>query len=779
MTIMNRFPMIWRSNFFCLVLGGLSFIGAGFFPVSASMAATSAPNTSGVLPLHENRDHCGQPQRCFAEALHDLKQGKSEQAQEKLLVLRERFKEVSWGARAAFVLGKLALQAQSDDAIESFRQAMDLNVVKDHVLFYQAEAYRQKNEWLQAVSFYDQLLEDYPDSTRRPAGFYQRAITLVAAGDCNSARRSFEKFLANYPNDPERPSALNHLAQCLLKLDKREQAIKVLRRIWIHHPLHPAAPKAQETLSLLQVDMPVSEPTAEERYHRAKKLFKAARYEEAKGEFLMLSEDSKSPYHDRAALKLAITQIRLKQYRESKQTLEKLIARSTSSKRLQESMHWLARVAVRLQDKTLLFDIEKRLAQEFPGSHQHCHVLILVGGVYEDEGQPDQALQVYKKVLKKFRRDPLVKKAVWRIGWIAYQSGQYEKATKVFSSYADYKIKGSDRRRFLYWMGRSVENLGQVAQARDIYENVCQTLRRTYYCQMARERLEKLDPVLQTTAQVDDSPLPLSRSVAVEPVLPSTKSSSPHFFDPHYRAAKELMIIGFYQEAAGELDLLTRRYAADRGVLLDLADLLYRAGDYHRSLRILRMYFSDVLEHGSETVPVTFWRQAFPLEIIELIRKQSPPGAADPYVVAAIMREESAFDAKAISSVGALGLMQIMPLTGEWVSRQLGHRSFKSTDLMDPQLNIRLGSWYLGYLAQQFKGNLILTVASYNAGPEAVTRWTRMGLPQAETLDEFIESIPFSETRAFTKRVVRTYTEYLHMAGLDPAQRFTRSILMP
>jgi soluble lytic murein transglycosylase len=164
---------------------------------------------------------------------------------------------------------------------------------------------------------------------------------------------------------------------------------------------------------------------------------------------------------------------------------------------------------------------------------------------------------------------------------------------------------------------------------------------------------------------------------------------------------------------------------------------------------------------------------------VEFIERQAPRGAADPFVVAAVMREESAFDPKAVSTAGAVGLMQLMPFTGQWVAERLGREAPDPQQLFNPDVNIQLGSWYLGHLARQFNSNLILTIASYNAGPEVVARWAEARPPLADAPDEFIESIPFSETRSFTKRVLRSYTEYLRLAGLDPAQRFTRPILPP
>ena len=138
-------------------------------------------------------------------------------------------------------------------------------------------------------------------------------------------------------------------------------------------------------------------------------------------------------------------------------------------------------------------------------------------------------------------------------------------------------------------------------------------------------------------------------------------------------------------------------------------------------------------------------------------------------MIHAISRQESQFDKAAISHAGARGLMQLMPYTAEWVARQVGLKDYRNNLLMDEDVNVRLGSWYLQHLIRRFNGNWVLAVAGYNAGPEAVERWTENGV---RNLDEFIESIPYSETRYYTKKVIRSYIEYRRVAGVESAPQW-------
>ena len=151
------------------------------------------------------------------------------------------------------------------------------------------------------------------------------------------------------------------------------------------------------------------------------------------------------------------------------------------------------------------------------------------------------------------------------------------------------------------------------------------------------------------------------------------------------------------------------------------------------------------------------WTVAYPTGLLPTITAQGVP-AVDPYLAAAIIREESQYDDKAVSVVGAVGLMQLMPMTANAVAQRYGYPSVGREDLFDRETNIRLGVRYLGQLLDQYGGNLAYAVAAYNAGPIAVNNWIAMH--QGRDQDEFVELIPYQETRLYVKRVLRSYGEY-------------------
>ena len=351
---------------------------------------------------------------------------------------------------------------------------------------------------------------------------------------------------------------------------------------------------------------------------------------------------------------------------------------------------------------------------------------------------------------------------------MAYRTGRYADALSVFEAQLARRPDSPLVGQFNYWIGRSAEQQGQTDRAVKAYQEVCRRSLRSFYCYQAGVRLAQLKGA--EGAAVNGISIEAAGGDPGGPTVVLPEGGRRAFSrDRHYLIALELISLRLREEAARELAVLGERYASDKTAALKLAELHYAAGNFQHSLRLVRLYFQDVLERGGEDVPARFWEYAYPTDFVQWLRQKTPPMKADPYLVAAVVREESAFDARAVSPVGARGLMQLMPYTAEWVARQVGLKDYRNNLLMDEDVNVRLGSWYLQHLIRRFNGNWVLAVAGYNAGPEAVERWTENGV---RNLDEFIESIPYSETRYYTKKVIRSYIEYRRVAGVESAPQW-------
>lgn len=148
----------------------------------------------------------------------------------------------------------------------------------------------------------------------------------------------------------------------------------------------------------------------------------------------------------------------------------------------------------------------------------------------------------------------------------------------------------------------------------------------------------------------------------------------------------------------------------------------------------------------------------YPIHYSDLIEKYSNEYEIDPHLVAAIMKNESRFDSSAVSKKDAKGLMQIAPITGQWAAEQLNIQSYSEDMLFDPELNIRIGVWYLNVLKNEFDGNIDVMVAGYNAGNGNVKKW--LGNPEYSKDGKTLYEIPFNETKIYQKKVLRDYEIY-------------------
>jgi soluble lytic murein transglycosylase len=231
---------------------------------------------------------------------------------------------------------------------------------------------------------------------------------------------------------------------------------------------------------------------------------------------------------------------------------------------------------------------------------------------------------------------------------------------------------------------------------------------------------------------------------------------------PAYRRAVELKTLGLEQDAARELSALTDRFSRAPDTLAALSVMLNEVGAYHHALRLVRAQFRDRLERTGGAVAPELWRVAYPTGLIPTIKMQGANGV-DPLFVAAIIREESQYDWRAVSRVGAIGLMQVMPTTAKAVAQRHHLPAVEREDLFDQETNIRIGVRYVEELLEEFSGNLVQAIAAYNAGPMVVGTWSVTYRGQSE--DEFVELIQYQETRQYVKRVLRSYKEYLRLAG--------------
>jgi len=228
---------------------------------------------------------------------------------------------------------------------------------------------------------------------------------------------------------------------------------------------------------------------------------------------------------------------------------------------------------------------------------------------------------------------------------------------------------------------------------------------------------------------------------------------------------EELLALHFMGEAREEIMHLAKRVGEGLPEQMFLARLYLTVGLTSQAIRALNVVLSALSPGERLDLPEEFWKLLFPPFYWEDIQDGARLAQLDPLLVMGVIRQESAFNARAISRSDARGLMQLLPSTGQEIFQRLGLGAFREDVLFDPRMNVRLGTQYLARLVRAHQGNLILTLTAYNAGPTRVKRWLQE--MRFADWDEFIENLPFEETRGYVKNVLRNYGVYRKLYALS------------
>jgi soluble lytic murein transglycosylase len=404
----------------------------------------------------------------------------------------------------------------------------------------------------------------------------------------------------------------------------------------------------------------------------------------------------------------------------------------------------------------------RRLAREHASSALSHEALFAAADLLSREASlTDAAANAFAAVAHDAPVGVLRDEALFRVAWLARKAGDADVAiAHLLAIEEDARGRDShDEARAAYWRARLLAESGDAGResARAIWSDLATRFPASYYGVLARARLDEAEP-----GEALPAPAPAA------PPAPVTHDAGDLALDPHFRAGVALLRIGVDRTAAEELNAidLARLRDHDARPALLVADLLLRAGDARSASLLLCTVARDALRRGPDGRNLRAWRVAYPRAFREHVARWAPRATVPVDLFHALIREESGLDARAVSPAGAVGLSQLMLPTAREVARAHRMRPPTTRDLEVPAISIRIGSRYLGDLLGRFGGSIPLALASYNAGPGAVARWVakRGDLD----VDEFVEEIPYEETREYVKRVLRSFAAYRLLYGAEP-----------
>ena len=578
---------------------------------------------------------------------------------------------------------------------------------------------------------------------RKPQGYVAIAAALgsgeaaEAAGDHAAAVRIYERIADQKAAVTE--EVLSRLGRAALTAGDRAKAAEAYVRLYYEFSLTDAATIAGAQLAGLQDQ--IRRTGYQLDLGRAQLLFGARRYAEARTAFQDLQSVAGGDDKELVDLRVAECDFNLKQYAAARDGVRPYLERA--SRKAEARFFYLSSLR-ELGEHDEHIAQTAALVADFPDSSWSEEALNNLGTHYILTNDDALAAKTFRDLYEKFPTGARAERAAWKYGWWSYKNGNYPETVRVFESAALGFARSDYRPSFLYWAARSHAKLGAGTQADTRLRLVYADYGNSYYGRLAERQLTRRAGTITATdgvrlASRDQPPVPDAQPIPTEGLI------------------RLLLANGLYDDALGELRYAQRAWGRSSRLDATIAWAYHQKGELRRAISLMRRTYPQHLTAGGQELPPEILQVIFPLTYWGSIRRQSALRGLDPYLVAALIAQESTFDPQVKSAANAWGLMQVVPATGRRLTRSLGIRNFTTASLTDPEINLRLGTLYFSRLVERF-GGTYYALASYNAGENRVVRWmaARPGLDE----DEFIDDIPFPETQNYVKRILGTAEDY-------------------
>jgi soluble lytic murein transglycosylase len=645
------------------------------------------------------------------------------------------------GATAYLALGHAyTLDHRYDEATGAYRlAAQGTDALDDYTAYLAAEALMQANRSAEIPALLDHFADRYPESI-----FTVSAPLLIANAylkmNNGAAAAGVLQPLLSTPEASHVDFRLA-LAKSYQQTGDTARAASTYRSIYVDDPLSYASSVAHDQLAALGVPL-----SAAQRKVHADKLFDAHHYGAANEEYNALRNDPGLSQADRDALLIysAVTQLKLKHL--SRKEVDKLPATSDDTAALK--LYLYAELSRSEKDSATHDGIIAQMLEKYPTSRWFEEALYSGGNMYLLSGNYSQALYHYKLLADRFPHSIYAPSAHWREAWLNYRLGHFDAAAELMEEQVTRYGGGLEVPSALYWRGRIYEaQEHNFAEAASYYRCVAVNFTNYYYGGLARERIA----VLGEQNAVPDTPAIASVHERPDPDLTAAVPED----DPHFIKAKLLANAALNEYIGPEIDASPD--AEQWGALAE-AQIYASYGEYTRALQSMKHAHISFFALPTADVPMGYWNLLLPKPYWSDLVPDSQCNGLDPYLVASLIRQESEFNAGAVSPAHAYGLMQLLPSVGKANAKKEGIRHFSTADLLNPATNLKLGTRNLKAVLDRFGGQPEYALAAYNAGDVPVRQW--MALGGYRDIAEFVESIPFSETRGYVEAIMRNRDLY-------------------
>lgn len=657
------------------------------------------------------------------------------------------------GALAYFAMARAESDAgASDAALQHLKSASaKLPEIADYLAFIQGATEYRAKDYGNAAKTLGKLAREPGASPLRSDAAILAANALLELGDADGTIR----LLRSAGLKALQPQFDYLLGKAYMVRGDDALATPYLQRVAFRYPQRPEAPDAQILLGKAERALGAAypPPTATDLLGRAEALRANRRYDDARAALESVIPSLLGADRERAELHIAVMEYDRERTSIARQMLESLSPKSPEVDA--ERLHYLVQCARRLKLEEPMLRYAKLAREAYPNSPWTMDAHRWAGNYYLLTNDVKTYVPLFKACADARPQDPESAYCHWKVAWAAYLGREADAAALLEDHLARYPHSDKYAAALLF-LGRLAEEKGSLAAAGAYYRELLTVEPLSYYAALAQRSLDgrrlsavQPEPVLAAKlAGLRGKELREDFSNIAE--TPETAR--------RLKRASLLSRVGMTDWVEKEL----RSYEADLGqrqlLAMELASVYAKDGDHFRALRTMKSMAPGYFRLRVDQAPTEFWHLLFPMPYASPLAKYASARNLDPHLVAGLIRQESEFRADAVSRAKARGLMQVLPSTGRSLTRKLNLGTYRVSMLDKPEVNINMGTYYLAHIAEAFDGRLEYVLASYNAGKSRADNWKTWG--DFKEPIEFIETIPFTETREYVLSVYRNAMVY-------------------
>ncbi|MBI5571007.1 MAG: transglycosylase SLT domain-containing protein [Desulfomonile tiedjei] len=598
---------------------------------------------------------------------------------------------------------------------------------------------------VQAEALLREFLKKHPETVyKEPA---RNALTESLCRQGKPEARSFLATALASASENDKPSLILRLAELERRLGNYPAAAAQYRTLFLKYPASVEGLKAAEGISwmVFHGKVPRIQFSEQEQLARAGGLFAKGRFDLAAEVYQELLKTKPS---DRVVmLKLGHCLFKGRRDQQAINTLKDVLRGEISDKDRMEAVRLLSLVFWRL-DRSQEFEVCCNTIIEKGSPVMKRKALFNLAAHHLEKHQFDAAWSDFERVLKTNPDRSAKADVKWRMAWIKYFKRDFAKAAEIFKEVRSLSTAAEMSEASNYWEARSLAQANRSKDALPLLKGLADNSPLHYYGIQAAKELKNMGGAPEATKKANHR-------------FPDLTLTSDQKAEKHVAAAEKLMGLGLYDFAVINLGAAPGPMKATPALAFLTARAAYAAEQYRTAYEIVASQFGSVAENPPDGAPADFLELAFPRVYYADAKRLAQKHGVDPHLVWAVIRQESRYDASAVSPAGALGLMQVTPAAAGF-TKKAGRLPAKAIEeILEPKRNIDFGIKELSKNLHTFNGKVIPAVASYNADIRKVRQWVQRNRNLKE--DEFIENIPYRETRLYVKRVLAGYVAYGHL----------------